>query len=320
VETLIHASTTPVAINEFINDWQGSLKKGDYAFADGRLRTGVVVDGWEVALEKRWHYDLRFTPDTAKLYYNIENKVPSNQQYQLGLSANILHAEGIRLAKLFHYQQLTIKPIVTLYQSDFYQFGSITGKASGDIVNKDNIAVSVDIEDYHFSEDKLLTDPNTGERGQGVSIDLSLQYEDASWKFSAISQDLYNRWHFNNAVFLNGNVCLTLAGGNGDCVGSGGRYGSESYSLNLSSSLATEITFKPYGLSLNTFTHGRYQRLGVQKDWFTPVGVLGASVYSTRQLGLHWQSQWHRLAVIFDQPELKKVRHAQVDLAITVPW
>lgn len=320
VETLLHASSAPVSINEFLNDWQGSFKKGDYAFADGRLRTGVNYQSWEVAVEKRWHYDLRFSPDTAQLYYNIENKAPDERQYQLGLTAKILHAEGVSFTKLFNYKQFKIKPIVTLYRSDFYQIGKITGVASGDIANKDNIAVNVNIEDYHFSEDKLLTDPSSGGQGKGVSFDLAIQYENERWLFSAVSQDLYNHWQFNNAVFLNGNVCLTLAGGAGDCVGSGGYYGNENYSLNLSSSFNTEVTYKPYALSVNSFTHGRYQRLGVQKDWSTAYGRVGAAVYSTKQLGLHWQSQWHRVGLVLDQPNWKKARHAQIDFAITVPW
>ncbi len=324
VESLLHASVTPVSIDDFINTWQGSLKSGDYAFADGRLRTGVVVDGWEVAVEKRWHYDLRFTPDTAQLYYNIENKVPSNQQYQLGLSANVLHAEGIRFAKLFHYEQFAIKPIVTFYQAGFYQIGKISSVASGDIAAKEDIAIDLDVLDYHYSEDKILESPFGGEQGEGVSFDIALQYENKEWAISVVSQDLYNRWQFNEAAFLRGSVCFRWKTNKAGCDTSASNKERnshiESYSSSLSSSLSTEVTYKPYGLSVNTFTHGRYQRLGVQKDWFTPVGVLGASAYSTKQLGLHWQSQWHRLGLLLDQPNWKKVRHAQVDLAITVPW
>ena len=320
VESLLHASTTPVSIDSFIDDWQGSLKKGDYAFADGRLRTGVVLNGWEVAVEKRWHYDLRFSPDTAKLYYNIEHKRPDEQEYQLSLNAKILHAEGVSFAKELNFQQFSFKPVITLYRSDFYQFGQLSGRASGDIANKENIAVEVDLENYHFSEDKLLEDPRLGGQGQGVSVGFSAEYQNDLWKVAAISDDFYNRWQFQDAVYLNGKVCVYLAGGSGNCSGGGGKDGVETYQDRLSSSWTTEVTYKPYALSVNSFTHGRYQRLGVQKDWFTQVGMLGASVYSTKQLGLHWQSQWHRLAVILDQPELKKVRHAQVDLAITVPW
>lgn len=316
----MHASTTPVSIDNFINDWQGSLKNGDYAFADGRVRTGVVIKGWEVAVEKRWHYDLRFSPDTAKLYYNVENKKPDEQQYQLNLNAKILHAEGVSFAKQLSFQQFSFKPVITFYQSDFYQFGQLSGRASGDIANKDNIAIEVDLENYHFSEDKLLADINVGGQGQGVSVGFTVDYQTEQWKLSAIVDDFYNRWQFQDAVYLDGKVCVYLAGGSGDCTGGGGRNGIETYQNRLSSSWTTSATYKPYALSVNSFTHGRYQRLGVQKDWSTQVGLLGASVYSTQQLGLHWQSQWHRLAVILDQPELKKARHAQIDLAITIPW
>lgn len=322
MESLLHASVTPVSIDDFINAWQGSFKSGDYAFADGRLRTGVVLNGWEVAVEKRWHYDLRFSPDTAKLYYNIENKLPDDQQYQLNLNAKILHAEGVSFAKKFNFQQFSFKPIITFYRSDFYQFGQLSGRASGDIANKENIAVEVDLENYHFSEDKVLEYDEQGGQGQGVSIGFTAQYQTEQWAFTVDSQDFYNRWQFEEAAYTYGGVCVNLAGHSGSCSEGtqGGRSGIETYQDRLSSSWTTEVTYKPYALSVNTFIHGRYQRLGVQKDWFTSVGMLGASVYSTKQLGLHWQSQWHRLAVIFDQPELKKVRHAQVDLAITVPW
>src|SRR5690554_7852351 len=146
VEAQVQASSAPVSIDDFINDWEGSLtSSGDYAFADGRLRTGIALKGWEMAVEKRWHYDLRFSPDTAKLYYNIEHKRPDEQEYQLSLNAKILHAEGVSFAKELNFQQFSFKPVITLYRSDFYQFGQLSGRASGDIANKENIAVEVDL-------------------------------------------------------------------------------------------------------------------------------------------------------------------------------
>lgn len=324
VETLLHASSAPIAINELINDWQGSYKSGDYAFADARLRTGVVLNGWEVAVEKRWHYDLRFSPDTAQLYYNIEHKITDKSEYKLDLTAKVLHAEGLRLAKLFHYKQFSIKPIVTFYQSDFYQLGKITAEASGDIVKEEDIAIDLDVHDYHYSEDKILESPFGGEQGTGVGFDIALHYENKDWALSVVSQDLYNRWQFNEAAFLRGEVCFRWKTSKAGCdTPNSEKYREseiESYKTRLSSSLSTEVTYKPYGLSVNTFTQGRYQRLGIQKDWFTQVGTLGASAYSTKQLGLHWQSQWHRLGLVLDQPNWKKARHAQIDLAITVPW
>lgn len=322
VESLLHASTTPVSIDNFIHDWQGSLKKGDYAFADGRFRTGVSYQGWEVAVENRWHYDLRFSPDTAKLYYNIENKKPNEQEYQLSLNAKILHAEGISFAKELNFQHFSFKPVVTFYRSDFYQFGQLSGQASGDIANKDNIAVNVNLDNYHFSEDKILEYQESGGQGRGVSLGFLAQYQTEQWLLTAESQDFYNRWQFADAAYTYGVVCVNFAGGSGSCPkgDQGGKSGVENYQSRLSSSWTTEVTYKPYALSINSFTHGRYQRLGVQKDWFTQVGMLGASVYSTKQLGLHWQSQWHRMAVVLDQPKPKKSRHAQIDLAVTIPW
>lgn len=324
METLLHASSAPIAINEFINDWQGSLKKGDYAFADGRLRTGVVVDGWEVAVEKRWHYDLRFSPDTAQLYYNIEHKITDQTEYQLDLTAKVLHAEGVRFAKLFHYKRFSIKPIVTFYQSDFYQIGKISSVASGNIAEKDDIAIDLDVHDYHYSEDKILESPFGGEQGTGVGFDIALHYENEDWALSVVSQDLYNRWQFNEAAFLRGEVCFRWKTSKAGCDTPGGVQGGKSdielYKTRLSSSLSTEVTYKPYDLSISTFFHGRYQRVGVQKDWSTRYGQLGAALYSTKQVGLHWRSQWHRLGVVLDQPSWKKARHAQIDFAITVPW
>src|SRR5690554_7595025 len=78
-----------------------------------------------MAVEKRWHYDLRFSPDTAKLYYNIENKVADDQKYDLNLNVKMIHAEGISFAKTLQFNHLTIKPEFTFYRSDYYQLGQL---------------------------------------------------------------------------------------------------------------------------------------------------------------------------------------------------
>ncbi len=321
VEAQVQASSAPVSIDDFINDWEGSLtSSGDYAFADGRLRTGIALKGWEMAVEKRWHYDLRFSPDTAKLYYNIENKVADDQKYDLNLNVKMIHAEGISFAKTLQFNHLTIKPEFTFYRSDYYQLGQLTGSASGDIANKDNIAIEVDLNDYHFREDKILEDPRIGGDGYGISVNLTAAYENDQWLFYTRVDDLYSQWQFTDSVYLNGKVCVYFSGGSGNCTGGGGKSGVENYTDSLGHSLSSTVLYKPIGVSAHAYVHGRYQRVGLQKDWQTVAGKLGASIYSTQQLGLHWQSKWHRLALLLDHYEIKQAHHAQVDLAITIPW
>ncbi len=91
----------PIAIDAFLDDWQDpDFKSGKYAFAHGLMQLSVQQDQWNLGWLWRYDYILKFSPDMAKLYYQIENDLPldAESMYELTLHAQHLERIGARIA------------------------------------------------------------------------------------------------------------------------------------------------------------------------------------------------------------------------------
>ena len=64
----------PLSIHAFTDDWDDpNFKSGKNAFAHGLMQLGVKQGQWDFSWIWRYDYVLRFSPDTAKLYYQVKN-------------------------------------------------------------------------------------------------------------------------------------------------------------------------------------------------------------------------------------------------------
>ncbi len=91
----------PLSIKSFTDDWSDpNFKSGKNAFAHGLMQLGVRKDAWDFSWIWRYDYVLRFSKDTAKLYYQIKNEklIDGNTQYDLQLEAQHVDTVGSRFA------------------------------------------------------------------------------------------------------------------------------------------------------------------------------------------------------------------------------
>ena len=91
----------PLSIHAFTDDWDApDFKSGKNAFAHGLMQLGVKQGQWDFSWIWRYDYVLRFSPDTAKLYYQVKNDklIDANTQYNLQLEAQHVDTVGSRFA------------------------------------------------------------------------------------------------------------------------------------------------------------------------------------------------------------------------------
>ena len=73
----------PLSIKSFTDDWSDpNFKSGKNAFAHGLMQLGVKQGAWDLSWIWRYDYLLRFSKDTAKLYYQIKNEKPIDANTQ----------------------------------------------------------------------------------------------------------------------------------------------------------------------------------------------------------------------------------------------
>ena len=313
----VHSSSEPVPVYDMVNGWGDDVRSGRYAWADGRVQLGFAAQGWDFALERRWHYDFRFSKDVVAFYASLERGEARPGDYALALHAKALQMRGWRAGYEFHWQRWRLQPIFSVYQIDQYQIGELHGVATLSAVNSASVLL-----DYHFDDDKLLAWPTAPEVGRGFSADLNLAYDGLRWQFELQLQDLWSRIDLPVAAFTRG--CINLGGAENPVCSSGnavaGNSGYADYRTELHYSGQLRAVDTDLGLQFTAFWHDRYQRVSVQKDWRTAVGELGLSAHSTAQIGVHWRSRWHQLALISDKADWQQARHLQLQLALRYPW
>ncbi len=314
----IHGSSEPVSLTDMTTGWDGDFQPGTYAYADARLRFGVHYQRWQLERETRWYYYLTFNRDTSEFYRELELGLPGEKDRRLNLEVKGLQARGLRFSHRFELPMLSITPALAYYHVGHFQFGSLKGaSAVGDPLTASAIL------DYHFDQDKILEYPADVSDGSGVSMDVSFSGElNEHWQLDATVTDLWNRWQFDDAAFTTG--CINLSGGGQVvCNSSGaasGRSGQSSYATDIPWSLDGGVYNASWQAGVRYFQHDRYKRFSLAKDWETPLGVMGASLYSTDQIGLHWRSSWHRLDIVSDDLRPAYARDIQLRLGFMLDW
>ena len=314
----VQASSEPVSIDDMVNGWEGDFQPGTYAYADGRMVSGVEINGWQLSREQRWYYYLKFSRDTSRFYYRLENDLAADDVYDLDLDVRSFHGNGIRLGKAFRLQDWQLTPSFAFYHISEFQIGRLQGvSAAGS-----EVSASATL-DYHFDEDKILEYQADVPQGQGYSLDLMTEYSGFEhWQLQLTLGDVLNYWYLPDAAYTTG--CINLGSASASvCSSSGsasGRSGQDDYSTQIPVTFDGHASYVPAQLDVALYIHGRYRRLSLEKDWTTPLGEAGVSLHSTRQLGLHWRSRYHELSLVTDNQQLHDARDLQMRLLLQWPW
>lgn len=176
--------SAPVPYKAFVGDWSSDFQTGDSALGYSWLEAGVHNGHWGIALVQQQYAQVRFSNDTAELYYLTENKLPitPNRTYDIDLMVNSFSSEGVRL---FHRHQpfptLSLQMGANILKGDELQVGRIHGNITSindRDYNFDNIQL-----DYHYSEDKLFNNNPEAPQGNGLALDFA-----AHWKINTSNE------------------------------------------------------------------------------------------------------------------------------------
>lgn len=171
-----HSETIP--IKDAINDGKGNhFKRGERQWAWSWLELGLQHKHWGISLLTRYDFDLRFSEDTAELYWLSANKkdLPSDYEYQVALKANAVNASGLRimtnrtLGKSVRY---TLG--LSLLKAHYLLDGSSDGLASVNSESDYDLDLAID---YHYTEDSLFNREVAQPEGKGFAIDASFDYQ-----------------------------------------------------------------------------------------------------------------------------------------------
>ena len=175
----------PLPIKSFIDDWEHpNLKAGKVAFAQGHMELRHQHEQLQYGMVWNYDYLLKFTPDTARLYYQIQNDLPldSNKNYDLSINAQHIETVGFRLGKVWQYNpdwQFTTG--ISLLQGRHFLVGDIAGQGvTGAAAQKmiDQVrSVQANINYYYdkpaLHEDELGWQPKAP-NGYGLALDIAI--------------------------------------------------------------------------------------------------------------------------------------------------
>jgi len=197
----------PLPIKSFTDNWRGSaLKDGDIAFAQGKIELRQQHGAFQYGLVWQYDYLIRFTPDTAKLYYQIKNNLPLSKtaDYNLWIKANHIESKGFRLGYSYAISPdwemnsgINLLRGMQLLQGNFSGFGQTNSLQDADhpLNSVDQLQAGID---YNYSK-PILKEQTLGwypgaPSGYGVSLDFTLHGRiTPALKFDLAINNLYGR-------------------------------------------------------------------------------------------------------------------------------
>ena len=202
----------PVSIHAFLNDWDTKhLEKGKNAFATGKMKLQTQQDHWNIGWVWSYDYQLRFSEDMAKLYYQIKNDklINANSNYALELEAQHLDTVGARFGYDWNiHPDWKIVTGVTALIGRHYVDGMFRGQGQTtnmtelmDRVNWLNGHLDYSYDQPALKEDELGWDGKT-DKGYGYALDLGLQGKiGKNWDINFKVEDIFSYLYWKNAPF-----------------------------------------------------------------------------------------------------------------------
>jgi len=325
----VFAHSEPVPVHAYIDDWDARLRSGTDAVTHNRLETGVRSGRWTYSYVQRYDYEVKASPDAALLYHQIQNKIEftPGKIYDLDLRAFHNRSQGLRLAYRFDAGPLEIEPGVSLLSGQALIDGRIRGIAEA--IAPKEYRYEADVR-YHYSEDVLFDRPVSAPDGEGVSLDLRLQYRPGdAWLLQAQGYDLLGmlRWHdapVTDAVATSDTQEIDEDGFTRYHPTLSGRESNENYSQRLHprGRLAVEWSGLPrtrVGVSLRLNEVGSYLSLSARQAigqcWGTTMELLP----QLRAAGLGVDCGRFRFSLLADSLRFEKAQVLQLGLSVAYP-
>jgi hypothetical protein len=182
----VNLYSEPLPIHAFTDNWRGApLESGTTAFAQGKMELNQQQDTLQYGLIWRYDYLLHFTSDTAKLYYQVQNKLPLDPQskYNLLIKASFLESQGFRFGKAWELNpDWHVTTGITLLRGQHFLQGNFSGfgqtnnsNAQQALDNVNNLQAGIN---YYYDkpvlkEKTLGWDPESP-TGYGAAFDMAL--------------------------------------------------------------------------------------------------------------------------------------------------
>lgn len=186
--------SAPVSIRAAIDQWETNhFKSGKKQWSSNWLEIGVRKNNWHLGFLQRLEMDLQFSPDTSLFYYNTQNKLPvdSNYQQQLSMNAQRYQLNGARVGNFVDINpQFSLDWGLSIFTADDLIDGEIYG---------DQTTLHLD---YVYSEDVVLDRRVEQPDGWGASLDLKTFWSpSAKTQIEMRIEDLLGTIWWDNAPF-----------------------------------------------------------------------------------------------------------------------
>lgn len=315
----IQTHSEPVPVMDMVGGWDGPFESGRYAFGDARFVIGLNRQHWFLEREQRWHYDLRFSRGMSRYYFAQEHGDSVQHDESLMLDVRSIEAWGARVGRRIAFQTaygaVSLRPAFILYRVGHFQFGHLSGKAEAG--GQDQASAQLH---YFYDEDKILEHDPFVDKGWGLSTDVVVDWEKNQWQAKLVVHDLVNQWRWEDAAYTT--ACINFNDpAESICSSSGtasGRSGQRKYIARLLPTASARLTHQIWQTQVRLDWHGHYQRMGVTR--FLLDKRLGLSAFSSRQLGIEWQSDWVSFYWQSDDLRLSYARDIDMGLSFNVAW
>lgn len=203
----------PLPIHAFLDDWQDpNFKSGENAFAHGKMKLSAQQGPWNTGWVWSYDYALNFSPDMAKLYYQIENDLPidANSSYDLFLEAQHVDTIGARLAYDWALNpDWTVTAGVTALIGRHYVDGQFNAYSqTTDQINlMDRVSWLNGQLDYSYDapalkEDELGLGDLRVKQGYGYALDFTVNGQiNEQWKVNLQLEDIFSYLYWDQAPY-----------------------------------------------------------------------------------------------------------------------
>lgn len=203
----------PVTIKANFDDWEtDEFKPGNRLYSKQVARTSLILNHVQIGYSKHLYYFLNFSSDTARLHYLEQNGgiKQDKSTYDIYLDANNAEAEGLHIGYTASWRGLTVKTILTYLNLEDLYYGEAYGffDPAQTMDNRTNITI-----DYTYPEDRIFDRHVDPPEGNGLTLDISLNYE---WGKHFIDLDIgeaYSDLYWNTApgTRIEGNINRLLS-------------------------------------------------------------------------------------------------------------
>jgi len=196
----------PLPIYSALNSLEGDdFEHGEIQWTWNWIELGFKYEKWGISLVQRYDYDLRFSKDTADLFWRTSNKypLPEGEDYKIRLQVNSFHSTGIRFSftdKLLESLDCTLG--LSYLRADHLIDGLINGNAT--IINDSDYDFEARV-GYYYSEDILFDRKVNEPIGRGFSIDAEFTWLiENSTLIEMQVRDLFARIYWEDSPYTTG--------------------------------------------------------------------------------------------------------------------